>query len=155
MIIYDLIKDTAEALAEDAEIGAWCLAEFGARHEVLIDEDLRDPSSAAPAVRLHSPYKRANQESRQVEHGFFAYVLVNSAPDTVNAHINLSEFAATEKLMTFLYMVISTVFANKPAAAVMEYDLSTDTISSFPYFDAEIGLAFTQPLVIGQNPITI
>jgi hypothetical protein len=155
MVIYDLLKDTAEALAEDSEINAWCLATFGARAEILIDEDLRDPSSAAPAVRLHSPYKRAHQEQRSVEHGFFIYVLVNAAADTTDAHINLSEFAATAQLMTFLDMIIDTVYDKKPTAAVMEYELTTDTVSSFPYFDAEIGLQFYQTLFIGQDPLTV
>jgi hypothetical protein len=57
--------------------------------------------------------------------------------------------------MTFLDKVISAIFTNKPAAAVMEYDLETDTISDFPFFDADIALRFSQELVIGQNPITV
>ena len=155
MEIYDLMKDIAAAVAVDSDISTWCQATFGDLHEVLMDEDLRDPSSAAPAVRFHSPYKRAHQEQRRVEHGFFIYVLVNSAADTVEAPANLSEFTATEYLMTFLDKVISAIFSNKPAAAVMEYDLTTDTISNFPFFDAELALLFNQPLTIGENPITI
>lgn len=155
MEIYDLIKDTAAAIAEDSDIGNWCRAVFGAGPEVLIDEDLRDPSGAAPAVRLHSPYKQAHQERRRVEHGFYVYVLVNSAPDTIEPRLNLAEFAATEYLMTFIGKIITAIYTAKPAEAVMEYDLATDTISAFPYFEADIGLVFSQHLTIGQDPITI
>jgi len=155
MEIYDLLKDSSTAIATDSDITAWCQATFGSAHEVLIDEDLRDPSGDAPAVRLHSPFKRAHQEQRLVDHGFYVYVLINSTPDAVNPESNLAEFAATEYLMTFIDKIIGAIYAAKPAAAVMEFDLSTDTITSFPYFEADLAVVFSQHLVIGQDPITI
>lgn len=155
MEIYDLLKDTAEALVQDSDLEAWCVAVYGSALEVEIDEDIRDPSTAAPVLRLHSPYKRAHEEQRDVEHGFYMYVLVNTDADRLETQSNLSEYQATEQLMTFLGMVIEIVFNNKPAAAVMAYHLETDTITSFPYFEADVALEFTQHLAIGQNPITI
>ena len=155
MQIYDLLKDSADAIAEDTTIQSWCQSIFGNTHTVIIDEDIRNPGNDAPAVRLHSPYKRANQEVREIDHGFYAYIMVNASEDALGPHINIDQFQATQHLMTFITYIISAINTAKPAVAVMEYDLETDTITNFPFFEADLALSFMQPLTIGQNPLTV
>jgi hypothetical protein len=141
----------AEKLAQDGSINDFCLSTYGSRHSVEIDEDIREPQTSAPAIRLHSPYKRASERRDTIESGFYLYLLVNASTDALNPEINLDEYSASEQLMTLLGHVLSCINSNRPADYHWEYELETDTITNYPYFDAEIFLQFTEPWTIGTS----
>jgi len=155
MNIYTLINDLVTAVAQDAELSAWTQANYGQKHNVYLDQDERDPpgESDAPDVQFHSPSKSADEENRIVEYGFGLYIVIYDAATETRAEDNVEEFTATGKLTEFINRTLIVIRAAKPTDFVMGYDWMTDTITSFPNFEADVAIGFRERMLIGDDPL--
>lgn len=155
MDIYTLINDLVTAVAQDAELSAWTQVNYGQKHNVYLDQDERYPpgESDAPDVQFHSPSKSADEENRIVEYGIGIYIVIYDAAQETRAEGNVEEFTATGKLAEFINRILTVIRAAKPADFVMGFDWMTDTITSFPNFDADVAIGFRERMLIGDDPL--
>jgi len=155
MNIYTLINNLVTAVAQDAELSAWTLANYGQKHNVYLDQDERDPpgESDAPDVQFHSPSKSADEENRIVEYGVGVYIVIYDAAVETRAEDNVEEFTATQKLVEFINRILTVIRAAKPVDFVMGFDWMTDTITSFPNFEADVAIGFRERMLIGDDPL--
>ena len=155
MKVYTLINNLVTAVAQDATLTAWTQANYGQKHNVYLDQDERDPpgESDAPDVQFHSPAKSADEENRIVEYGFGLYIVIYDAATETRAEDNVEEFTATGKLTEFINRILTVIRAAKPSGFVMGYDWMTDTITSFPNFEADVAVGFRERMLIGDDPL--
>ena len=155
MNIYTLINNLITAVAQDAELTAWTQANYGQKHNVYLDQDERHPpgESDAPDVQFHSPSKSADEENRIVEYGVGVYMVIYDAATETRAEDNVEEFTATGKLTEFINRILTVIRAAKPSDFVMGFDWMTDTITSFPNFEADIAIGFRERMLIGDDPL--
>ena len=155
MNIYTLINDLVTAVAQDSELIAWTQVHYGQKQNVYLDQDERYPpgESDAPDVQFHSPSKSADEENRIVEYGVGVYVVIYDAATETRAEDNVEEFTATGKLAEFINRILTVIRAAKPADFVMGFDWMTDTITSFPNFEADVAIGFRERMLIGMDPL--
>ena len=155
MDIYELMNNLVTAAAQDATLTAWAQSNYGQKHNVFIDQDQRQPpdESKAPDVQFHSPSKSADEENRIVEYGIGLFIVINDAAVEARAEDNVTEFTATQKLVAFISRILEVIRAAKPSGFVMAYDFITDTLTSFPNFEADVAVMFREKMRIGMDPL--
>jgi len=155
MDVYTLTNNLFTAVAQDAELIAWCRFHYGQKPNVYLDQDDREPpgESDAPDVQFHSPSKSADEENRIVEYGVGLFIVVNDSSLVTRAESNAEEFTATGKLVEFIGRILAVIRSAKPAGFVMGYDFITDTLTSFPNFEADVAVGFRERMCIGNDPL--
>lgn len=155
MNVYTLVNDLVTAVAQDSELIAWSWLHYGQKPNVYLDQDEREPpgESDAPDVQFHSPSKSADEENRIVEYGVGLFIVVNDASLVTRAESNVEEFTATGKLVEFINRILTVIRAAKPADFIMGYDFITDTLTSFPNFEADVAVGFRERILIGGDPL--
>jgi hypothetical protein len=157
MDLDTLLNNARDAVATDSALTAWSNTHYGEDHNVFIDQDIDNPPDETNRinVQIHSPSKRGKEDERTVSYGFGMFITLNDEDLDTGLEDNITEFKATTKLLQFCKLALAAVRTVKPNNSYMAYDMITDTISSFPVFEADVAIEFEQTLVIGEDPLTI
>jgi len=156
---YELIDSLKSHIADSDplinRIESWYGA--GSAH-VFVDHDRNAPSGEdnySVMVQLHSPWKAAGEEDRDVLHSFIVSVDMVDSVDVSTGNDNLSEYRATERLIIVAELCIAIIQTHKPTNWAMSFSLKTDTVTNFPIFCAEVEVSLLQHLTIGTDPFAV
>jgi len=151
--ITNLVYDVAYAVANDPTLKAWSQTNFDRDHSVFIDVDIRElpGESYAPYVVITGLDKSVDQERRTKEHylGFLCFVYKDAQP--IQLLDNLFRFEGNSLVEAFRKYIENVIDAT--VADLISVEVSTDSISHFPFIQSEMVVGVREHMCIGQDPL--
>lgn len=148
MNIYTVMNNVKDALAVDSTIVGYADTWFDGEISIFIDPPKDEPigESSNPYIHIHSWFKQAADNQREVIAGFSIDAVIFDSEDKTQAHDNASEIRGTERLNLLVRQINAVIYANKPENSSFAFSWNTDTETLFPLLVAVGDVEFTKRL---------
>lgn len=157
MTPYALALTIAQAVAQDSALQAWATATFGKPMTVYLglpSAEFPDMERDAPFVAFGDPSRRSAQDRRAIEYGLDAWMGLQCAEYEPAVIDNYIEPAGMQHIFDGLALLLWAVKSAVPGnISISGAEILTDTLSAHDWVEGHLLLDFTEPVIIGQDPL--
>lgn len=156
MDLYTLFSAIRDGLAQDADLGAWAVIEFGSAIKVFSGipaDDFPNMDADAPFIALGDPADLRGAGNRTIVYELSGWIGLTNADRTVQALDNVTEPAGVKQVIDGLRLVRDAVIASLPEGITLErFETAADTLGAHDEVNGHFDMTLSQELLIGQSP---
>jgi len=157
MDLYDFYKTIVTGVAQDTDLAAWAVAQFGTSVTVFAgmpSDDFPDMDDDVPFVLFGEPTRNCSQNRRTINYACGAWMGLSVSGLKTGNPDNLTEPIGVERILDGLRLVRLAVVASLPDGVTLDdFEENADVNAAGSEVHGDMGFSFSQPLTIGMNPM--
>lgn len=157
MDLYDFYKTVVDATAQDSNLNAWAVANFGSPmnvHAGMPSDSFPDMDEDTPFLMFSEPSRSCSQNRRTIEYGFGAWLGLSNDTERVGKPDNETHPSGIELVLDGMRLVRLAVIAALPEGVTLDdFEEHADVNAVVDEVHGDMGFAFSQELTIGQDPM--
>lgn len=155
MDIKTFFETIFAGVVADTDLQTWANAQYSQAAKCYKGYPYNDPGDAdddAPWLALIDPEKESADDDRTVEITFYVWLVLSDSGTVTRGDAGI-EPAAVDNIFDFVDKAKDAIRSVLPANFTARFKEIYDTVGALPEVHGYIECTFTQPVLIGSNPL--